>query len=604
MARWRAVAKPNKSGGDVDMTSISNGEDGLSVRTKLNNMLERYDQDGFANVAALMADTTLTYSTVTAGDIVRTRSEGFAYQVAASGATDHHVVTAGGVKLYVLAESGEYPIEAFSGTAKARIETFIALANAGGGNCALVFDATKNYVIASSVSAAVTVSNVRFDGRGAKITITAGDIFTFGNGVAYSEGGIVENFDIVGSSVDATSRFVRLNYGGRFTLRNIICNGVATLFDGGGLAAGKSNSAATIASIVGRCANLENCSFIRRGTTFAMTVRDTTVFVDYAGVGYALTGRNFLDDNEGEGRSTLKVSNVLAERFYRGINILATSCTAVDYIFSDVVLDSCYEIPLAIEGGASGVVSSIIGTNVWATGLSTGPASYASARLKATASGGAIAYCRFSNGWFNGGKFRGIELSGTILATHLNGCFFGTYEPPGASKIGVLIDNTTGTMRDVAVVNCQVETENQGVSRADYGIYVEATAPIAGLRITGNSIGATIQHLTVPTFSSASRSMLVERNNFVVSGVATGCGWKTGGIFVAPASGVYWANTTAQPVEVTVYGGTVSGLKVVDAKSNTEVDVSTSGGTFRLDPADQIVATYSVAPTFMFRVFG
>lgn len=84
------------------MTSISNGEDGLSVRTKLNNVLNLYDRDGFANVAALLADTSLTYSTVTAGDIVRTRSEGFAYQVAASGATDHHIVTAGGVKLYVL----------------------------------------------------------------------------------------------------------------------------------------------------------------------------------------------------------------------------------------------------------------------------------------------------------------------------------------------------------------------------------------------------------------------------------------------------------------------------------------------------------------------
>jgi hypothetical protein len=96
------------------MTKIENGESGLSVRTKLNNVLERYDQDGFANVAALLADTTLTYSTVTAGNIVRTRSEGFAYEVAASGASDHHVTTAGGVKLYVLeGDSGRFDIRAF-----------------------------------------------------------------------------------------------------------------------------------------------------------------------------------------------------------------------------------------------------------------------------------------------------------------------------------------------------------------------------------------------------------------------------------------------------------------------------------------------------------
>jgi hypothetical protein len=84
------------------MTSIANGESGLSVRTKLNNALARYDQDGFANVSALLADTTLTYSTVVAGDIVRTRAEGFSYQVAASSATNQHITTAGGVKLYFL----------------------------------------------------------------------------------------------------------------------------------------------------------------------------------------------------------------------------------------------------------------------------------------------------------------------------------------------------------------------------------------------------------------------------------------------------------------------------------------------------------------------
>ena len=61
------------------------------------------------DVATLLADTEFTYSAgvpntvqVAAGDILRTLAEGFAYQVAASGATDQHVTTAGGVKLYLL----------------------------------------------------------------------------------------------------------------------------------------------------------------------------------------------------------------------------------------------------------------------------------------------------------------------------------------------------------------------------------------------------------------------------------------------------------------------------------------------------------------------
>ncbi|TNC66855.1 hypothetical protein [Rubellimicrobium roseum] len=70
----------------------------------------------FASVAALLADQTLSYGQgsrmVQAGDLVET--EGFRYQVAAATATDHHVTTAGGVRLYVAA--GERP-EAFGALA-------------------------------------------------------------------------------------------------------------------------------------------------------------------------------------------------------------------------------------------------------------------------------------------------------------------------------------------------------------------------------------------------------------------------------------------------------------------------------------------------------
>lgn len=60
----------------------------------------------FESVTVLLANTTLTYtagsnSSVVAGNIIRTRTENFIYAVAASGATDQHVTTAGGVKLYV-----------------------------------------------------------------------------------------------------------------------------------------------------------------------------------------------------------------------------------------------------------------------------------------------------------------------------------------------------------------------------------------------------------------------------------------------------------------------------------------------------------------------
>lgn len=71
-----------------------------------------------ASAAALLADTSLTYTvgragTVTTGEIVQTRAEGFSYEVAASDATDEHVTTAGGVKLYVLPDESGYNVKAF-----------------------------------------------------------------------------------------------------------------------------------------------------------------------------------------------------------------------------------------------------------------------------------------------------------------------------------------------------------------------------------------------------------------------------------------------------------------------------------------------------------
>jgi hypothetical protein len=67
-----------------------------------------FDGPWMDDVADLLADETLSYvpgpgkTVVAPGDYVRTRKEGFAYQVVTPAATDQHVTTDGGVKLYVL----------------------------------------------------------------------------------------------------------------------------------------------------------------------------------------------------------------------------------------------------------------------------------------------------------------------------------------------------------------------------------------------------------------------------------------------------------------------------------------------------------------------
>lgn len=82
----------------------------------------------FATVAGLLADTTMGYvgsgafHEVVVGQIIG--AQGFRYAVAASGVTDNHVVTAGGVKLYVLhTDAGEWNILAF-GASTANADNF------------------------------------------------------------------------------------------------------------------------------------------------------------------------------------------------------------------------------------------------------------------------------------------------------------------------------------------------------------------------------------------------------------------------------------------------------------------------------------------------
>lgn len=105
--------------------TFNDGETGAAVRGKINTaitelnsltadvaQLEYENSLRFGTVADLLADTTLNPAVVPVGSVIE--AGGFRYEVAASGATDHHVTTAGGVKLYVLAGDNGIPFDAFS----------------------------------------------------------------------------------------------------------------------------------------------------------------------------------------------------------------------------------------------------------------------------------------------------------------------------------------------------------------------------------------------------------------------------------------------------------------------------------------------------------
>lgn len=101
-----------------DASDLANAEEYAEQAALSAAQAALYDGLRVKNVPTLLADTALTYvgsgsGRVSAGDIVRTKAEGFAYSVAPSGASDHHIATAGGVKLYVLPGSNGFNVRAF-----------------------------------------------------------------------------------------------------------------------------------------------------------------------------------------------------------------------------------------------------------------------------------------------------------------------------------------------------------------------------------------------------------------------------------------------------------------------------------------------------------
>ncbi|MFG6524505.1 hypothetical protein [Sulfitobacter sp. M23508] len=103
-----------------------------------------YDGVWLDDVQTIIADTSLSYgpgaSGVSEGDYVRTRKEGFSYQVAAEDATDHHLTTAGGVKLRVLpGADGLYNVGAWGAD------------DTGATNCTDAFQGAINAAVAAGL---------------------------------------------------------------------------------------------------------------------------------------------------------------------------------------------------------------------------------------------------------------------------------------------------------------------------------------------------------------------------------------------------------------------------------------------------------------------
>lgn len=92
----------------VNTATLKIGGQAVVPSTAVNQTVKKE----FETVAELLAST-LTYTFFAVDDYVRVVDGGFVYRVAASGASDQHATTAGGVKLYVLPGEKGYNVKAF-----------------------------------------------------------------------------------------------------------------------------------------------------------------------------------------------------------------------------------------------------------------------------------------------------------------------------------------------------------------------------------------------------------------------------------------------------------------------------------------------------------
>lgn len=210
---------------------IENREQGESVRTKINesftnisalesstavlqsqiNILD--SQVGvkkeFETVALLLADTG-TYTNYATGDYFRVVNGGFSYQVAASGASDHHVATAGGVKLYVLPGDAGYNVKAFGAKGDGAADDTTAIQVALNAGAQKVVIPSGNYLTATGIDVG---SNTQLEmAKGANLLAGANGIVVVrvGSGSLCSAVNL-SNISVVGNAKTGVTG-IRLRY--------------------------------------------------------------------------------------------------------------------------------------------------------------------------------------------------------------------------------------------------------------------------------------------------------------------------------------------------------------------------------------------------------
>ncbi|MFC5356488.1 hypothetical protein [Azospirillum himalayense] len=164
-----------------------------------------------------------------------------------------------------------------------------------------------------------------------------------------------------------------------------------------------------------------------------------------------------------------------------------------------------------------------------------------------------------------------------------------------ANRKGLGASSVVLSGEDCTLVGNEIGYDTSAVGLPYQGTYgVAIAADLATYTVAGNSVRGSLGAFQIGDNAAPSIHRRVASNsgdNYV--------GPAAGGLFTTPDSGTAWINTTPHRVEVHVYGGTVTGW----SKNGTNIAGKTSG-TLTLDPGEQLVLTYSSAPSVTFFRLG
>ena len=192
-----------------------------------------------------------------------------------------------------------------------------------------------------------------------------------------------------------------------------------------------------------------------------------------------------------------------------------------------------------------------------------------------------------------------ILYTPTTFATTLifEGCFFGN---PTNYSIGLTIPSTAnGIYLTLTLSSCSFASGNSNGNPSEY-INVNNTSTNSYIVITTEGITSQNNNgLSIPLANSYTNVILKEYEKLNILGFTL----PSVTIPTIPASGTAQQNTNPYPVNVYLYGGTVTVIQITrDGTAytvfNNASGLALSGQVFKLNPSDSITVTYTSAPTW------